>query len=681
MADIITTRYLMPPLNETEEERKGFLLESRQQGESYLKGNRAWPSVQRGADVIADHYTDPSNPSLSRVRYALPKRAVKEIVATLSNIRLVPNYRTFNDAFQAQGNLLNKRFRAWFADEHVGAQLKKCLQWAAACGKGYGVLHYGRRHVVTGPKDIYLDAKGPESVIPVQMGEDHNLQQAYQVHIVHQMPYFEAAMRFPTQTDWLMKSAKSPSVLKRGGAKRWVSNVMRIAFGGSTKEQPETFPLVELIETYTLDTSLNTTGEIMKMGTPGTNWEYYVYPRGGRMPSGVFDPTDNRELEREVRDEEALLFPARRVTWWDESHIYEDGPSHWWHGYVPLIEFAFDEWPFDFLGYPLTRDLLPLARSIREGLRVLDDVQNVKTRPPYAFLKNRVARNLVESLDPRVPLQAVGVDGMTMGDLKNIITPIFPANYYQAEAWQLELLKENERRIDRLSGVADAIALTKMRQMPSADSLEKIGEMLGPVIGDMSRSMEKPMTDLGVMMLSNFLQFDSVAKRLEILGEGGFTKEDVDYDPANLIPAPDRPTKRLMTIFDRGRAHAQQFTYQIAAGSLHQITTLTRRLMMWQLYARTPGFPVDPWSLGESMDINIGSKPENAESMVELYFEWQLQLAKMQKAIADEVGANPQQATGPRGGAAKTGGRPPTGHAAGQFKQRTDGSSVVQTSR
>jgi hypothetical protein len=201
------------------------------------------------------------------------------------------------------------------------------------------------------------------------------------------------------------------------------------------------------------------------------------------------------------------------------------------------------------------------------------------------------------------------------------------------------------------------------------------------VIGDMSRSMEKPMTDLGVMMLSNFLQFDSVAKRLEILGEDGFTKEDIDYDPGNLIPAPDKPTKRLLTVFDRGRAHAAQFTYQIAAGSLHQITSLTRRLTLWQLF-RTPGFPLDPWTLSTAFDINLGPEPPNCDSIVEKWAEWERMKMKMQKMLADEFGGTPIQPSGPRGGQSRTGGRAPTGNAGPQLKTRPDGQNpTVQTSR
>jgi hypothetical protein len=683
-------KWLMPPTTASQDERLGFLKDSRQEGENYLRSQRAWGSIDRGLDAIADDRSDPTDPALSRVRYNSVKRGIREIVATLSNLRVVPNYTTQNNRYINQANILNKRYLAWHQNPHIDVrgELKKCLQWAAVCGKSYCQLGFGRQFVITGTPELRLHAKGPRSVLVNQIGEGHDIQQAYQVHIVHEMPYFEALARFPYSADKLTAGAKPSNVLRRGAraVSRFISPMMRIAMGKDREGDPDTFPVCQVIETYTLDPDVNNSQDVMHMGTPGSTWEYYVYPDGGQIPTGIIDPSTGQELTRHAERQDALLFPTRRLTWWNESGILigsdgvADGPSHWWHGYVPLVEFQLDPWPWEFLGYPLTHDALPLQKSVRDGLRAIDDSQNVRLRPPLAYLKNRVSRNFMRSFDPRVPLQYIGIDGMTLGKLDELIKSIFPPSQYDVPQWLLEYVKANEARIDRLLGVMDAMALAKARQIPAGDTMEKLMELMGPVIQDMSASMDQSIVRIGEMQKFNFMQFDTLSRRLEILGTDGVTKEDFDYSPSTLVPDDGDSSSRLKTAWDRGRAHANNFVYQVTPGSLHQITSMARRLILYQLF-KTPGFPMDPWTVADSFDIFLGPKPQNCNTPVELWAEWQRILAQMKAHLAQEFGGEGQQPSGPRGGRSGTGGRAPTGGHAPQLKSRPDGRSTVQESR
>jgi hypothetical protein len=672
-------QWLIPKVDADEETKLGWLRNTHQEGLDYLKCQRAFRSISRGLDAIADDRSDPSDPSLSRVRYNLAKRGIKEIVATLSNMRVIPDYRTPSQ-YKDQEDILNKRYIGWWYKEKVDRIIKRWLQWAGVGGKGYLYMGYERPFLTLGRPEIMVRAKGPTSVVPWQIGEDHDIQKAYAVDIGHEVPYFWAASRFPLKTEMLAACSKPSSILRResrGSSQGVISNMMKMFLGRDKEKEPNTFPVCHIWERYTLDTSMNETGSIIHMGDPGTSWEYYVYPKGGQIPSGVFQ--EGVELMRPVRDEDAMLYPTRRCTWWCDQGILEDGPSHYAHGMVPIVPLQLDDWMSEFLGYPLTHDTLPLQKSVRDGLRVVDDSQNVRLRPPMAYDATKTSRNFMKSFDPRIPLQAMGFRGL-VGDMKQLITPILPSSYYDVPGWLLQFIEQNEGRIDRILGVMDVRALAKAKQTPAGDTMEKMAELMGPIINEYSRNMDTAMTQVGEMFKYMCLQFDSYEQRLEILGPDGTSWTDYDYDPATLVPKPEETkSARLMTLFDRIREHGARFTYQVKPGSLHELTSLTRKLILFQFYKMD--FPMDPWTVGEAFDLNMGPPPPNCNNILEKWAAWKKAQAKMAKMIQEEFGIPPQQGRGPKGGAAGKGGRSPSGNAPPQIKNRPSGDSTIQESR
>lgn len=670
--------WLAPSLGASEDVKLGWLRNTHQEGMDYLKNQRAYRSALKGLEVIADDRSNPSDVSLSGTKYNLVKRAIKEIVSTLSNLRVIPDYQTL-DQFKDQEDVLNKRYKAWWYGQQVGSVIKRCLQWAAVSGKGYGYLGYERLFAVSGEADIILKSKGPFQVIPWGIGEDHDLQKCYAVDICHEVPFFQAAQRFPLKTSILASCAKPSSILRKPTPQKpMMSNVWRMFFGKNKQEEPDTFPVCHLRERYILDTTMNTTGQPVMMGEAGTSWSYWVYPQGGTMPSGTF-AADGTELLRPVTDQDAMLYPTRRCVWWTEQGILEDGPSHWVHGYVPLIEFQLDQWMSEFLGYPLSHDTLSLQKSVRDGLRIVDDSMNARTRPTVAYAADKVSRNFMKSWDPRLPLQAIGFRGTALGDLKQLIAPVLSSNYYDIPQWILEHIKENSARIDRMSGVMDAVALAKARQTPAGDTIEKLTELMGPIINDYSRNIDSAIMQLGVMFKYMCFQFDSVERRYQILGNDGFTKEDFDYDPAKLVPSADSKSSRLTTLFNRIREHAGKFTYFVKPGSLLELTSLTRKLILFQFYKAD--FPMDPWTIGEAFDMNLGPPPKDCNNIMERYWEWLRLKAKGLKAIQESVGIEPGMQAGPKGGHKGTGGRAPSGNAPPAIKNRPNGSSTITESR
>jgi hypothetical protein len=205
-------------------------------------------------------------------------------------------------------------------------------------------------------------------------------------------------------------------------------------------------------------------------------------------------------------------------------------------------------------------------------------------------------------------------------------------------------------------GLHDLVAMQKAAQLPSADTLEKMAEMAGPIATDMSRNMEASLRDQGEMFKALFFEFYTARRRFQLFGPDGLTPEDFDYDPGQLTPANlDLPGLGYGgTRAERARAHMQNFHFSIVPNSVYQMTQSTRRLLLLQL-ARM-GMPISPYTLMEQFDIpNPGRPPMGALTEIEKWKAWkreeldvmiesQMKLAEAQMAMQQQAQQAAQQA-------------------------------------
>lgn len=135
------------------------------------------------------------------------------------------------------------------------------------------------------------------------------------------------------------------------------------------------------------------------------------------------------------------------------------------------------------------------------------------------------------------------------------------------------------------------------------------------------------MTEFAMMTASNICQFYSLPMRLAILGPGGMTFEDYDFDPGSLVPdyihpedynnfgdiTPEALLRGPRPRYDRAREFLKQFTYHIAPGSLLASSEVTRKLLYLQL-ARA-GL-IDHWTLLEVLGVPlVGDPPEGCDTI------------------------------------------------------------------
>lgn len=655
----------------------GWLREAIDCGAQYLRNQRSYVDMDRALDIVAGTSASDGrkNRSLSGVRVNRAKRNVREIVASLSNLRPLWGYKNDNHDFDNHGISLNKMLQAWWLGTFADRRVRSALQYASVLGGGYVSPVWQRDFWTSGRGDISLNVYGPRDVLFVQLPADHNIQKAYAVVIRISTPVHIAHRMWPLYADKLKPKYMSTGGLKQGLGRvtGFVSPILRRLGGGQPrKEEDDTpFPMLDIYHTYIMDGAINLGPKKIVMGEPGTNWAYEVPVFGDKEETAALDP-NGRPYYRQVDAEDARLFPGRRlmISCPDNNVVMSDGPSPWWYPGVPLVKFALDDWPWELLGYSLMRDQAPLQASRINLMRAVDDAANARLRPNLFYDMDVLAKALMDDFDPRRGGQNIPAKLSMIGEpIKTIINPQF----YDQPAWIAEYLKGLDDQMDHMVGVRDFSAIAKARQIPATESIDKIMEMAGPLITDMSRSMEASLRDLGEMWKCLAFQFYTTARKVQVLGQDGITEEDYDYDPGNMVPShlagESRDLPSPTPIWKRARWHMENFVFHVTPNSLHQITQMTRKMLYLQLY-RMAGmpFPMDPWTLADQLDIHIGSPPEGTSDMVERWAAW----AKQAKDLMQQLGGAP-------GG--KGAGRPPSGNAPPHLQVKQGGRTTVAESR
>ena len=261
--------------------------------------------------------------------------------------------------------------------------------------------------------------------------------------------------------------------------------------------------------------------------------------------------------------------------------------------------------------------------------RGMVDSSNVRMNMPLGHDRNSTAIALMQTFNPRIPGQRLGLDA-TLAQGKDQVFPIVPPQWYDTPAHVVEaFFKHLPGMIKDQMGVADTSALARARQLPAGDSVERIMSALGEIPKDESRNMESSICRFGELWKSNYFQFIQPAARLQRLGAEGLDLEgaDTDYEPGTLIPMskeiwelsekyqrgksremlrmPDhwhayKSEGREIPKFERARWHGDNFSFTVTPYSLHEFNSVSRKLVMMQ--AKKTGFPLDWWTEAELYD-------------------------------------------------------------------------------
>ena len=650
----------------SETRRLGSLKEAKQQGESYLKSQRPYSDINRAFDIISGAENDRRPKSLSRTKFSLIKRGIREIVAIESDIRQLSGFHTDNRDYFAQARVLNKLIGAWHFNTFADQAMKKIFQWGAVGGTGYGSLVWEKDYWTFGRGDIVLKAYGPHQVVPTQVSSDHNLQRTYIVTLVVETPIAEALNKYPALADRIVPTRANASWTSRAAVPpgKFRSPALNLAGPSKKGGEPGIFPTVDINHSYIIDPSINDSGHDIPMGDSRWSWHYIVPALGADIQTKIKE--NGVALVRKATEEDCLLYPLRRLVIWTDTCVIYDGTSWAWDGKVPLFSFQPDSWPWEFLGYSLVHDADPMERSHTNAMRAIDDAANVRLRPPIQYDRGSVSKAFMDRFDPRQPGQTMGVD-LLMGEP---IKPIMDPRYFDTPPWMLEYCKMLRDGIEYSMGIKDLTALMRARQVPAFESIEKLQEA-GPLVVDIGRSIEYMVREMAEMWKARAFQFYNANRIFQIVGEAGMVEEMYDYEPGNMIPShmpgEDKKEPSAYGLVERAKLHLNSFFYQTTPNTTHNIVQQSKRLMLLQLYIR--GFPIDPWTIAKACEIkDFGPEPEGAVGVFGKWIEWM----RAKGELAGELGGAQQQAPV---------GRKPSGMQPPHQAQRTDGSPIITQSK
>ena len=681
-----------------------------QDSRSFLRLQPAYKYIATGMDIVNGDNELSSTGSLSSVRTDLTLRNSREIVAAQTNLKIIPEFKSPVEDYREQSAGLNKAFGAWQNMTFADRRIRSTWQYACIGGTGYVGPRYDPNYYYRGKGDIVWDSYGPLDVLPLGLPPGLNIQRAYSVALRKSMPIHEVWRMFPLQRDNIKANrvtAMGKGTVIAQSVKFASAVIRRFGQGARKPDEATTWDTTDVYYIYVDDDSVNETGHPIQIMGPdgiwGTSWSYTVPYVGQQIKTGRMLGGGQPETKTAKR-EDCLIYPNRRLIIATDTCVINPSPEHQssyrWDGRGPIVQFRADDWAWNFLGFPVTRYGAMLERMGTELWRGVNDQMNQRLNPSSFYDRGAFAKSNVENINPRIPGLLVGMD-MNLNPAATQFSPILPYQWSETSAIIVEVAsKIIPSFIKEQMGVADVSAMSRARQLPSGDSTEKLLEAMGPLIKDESRNMEESIRMLGEMWKSDWFQFATAKRRMQMLGPDGVTQEDYDFDPGTMIPlAKDKDGKDIdhdfktdftldtparmpdlsVPAFERARWHKSNFTFTVTPYSLHEFNSTTRRLFILQLMKT--GFPLSWWTQAEMFDVkNFGpcmfKDPETGElrearNEIE---KWTVQL---------EIMARVAQAQGGGGGGKGKGGRgrPETFQRAPVLEQKSRSGSPDATVR
>lgn len=624
------SRYEAPYMYDGTQGRKdsilGWLRESINAGEWFLKQQSGYKFVDASRRIMADIGFDELPPTLSKLSDNFIKRQVRETVGLLANPRPIAAYKVENPEYDQQALILNGCYKSWYSESFVDRSLRAALQYAAVEGTGYLLMEWDPAYWNNGKSGVKLTPLGVDAVLPIQISpEDWDLDGAYATIVRRQVPVTEVIRRYPHLASEIVPDGDSVS-----GWRRLMNNMMEKVvptvhntYGsqrGYRGEDPAQLPLVTVYDIYVMDTTVNTSGKTMEMGVKDSPWAYRVPSYGEPIPVEGVNGPDGRPVMRPADYYDARIFPYKRHIVATRSTILYDGPSKWWHGKTPVVRFRLDDWPYEYCGIPITKEAAKMQAGMTSLLRAYDDSSNARLRPPISYDPSRISSTLARGIDPRSGGAIVAASDLVGPAFKLLIEP----GYYQMSNDHLQFIQWLKEEGINLMGGHDLMSLQKAAQIPSADTIEKLEQIAGPLVTDLSRNMEASLLELGELFKAMVFEFYTAKRRFQILGKDGITAEDLDYDPGQLTPN----TLAGETRQERARKHMNDFHFNIVPNSVYAITQSSRKLLTLQL-ARM-GQPISPYTVLEQFDIsNPGRPPLDAVTEIEKFKAWKIEEAEL----------------------------------------------------
>lgn len=597
------------------------------EADAFLASQPGYSEIERAIDAIMSRDTSspstaspPLNPgaaSRSTTRTNRIAKITDDLASMLTDTKPFWDYQVSNRRFEKHAEITGKLATFWYQKQSADMVVADLARYYVAAGCAYLYKYWDPD---TG--DICVRALDPRNVLPIQPRNYASLEFSRGVIIREKVPVSYIKDRYnvdiPPDSDGAASSVRSSPT----GDGDIQSPIHKWAKTPRSQDKPK-IPCVWLYTCWLKDPRTHDSVKPREMG------QFMDDPAGELVPDASSPtgfsvrriPANNWSY---VVNKGDPLFPNRRMIVWAGTHKLYDGPNIYWSGCqgFPVIKFSLQPYPWSWFGKAPAWDLLPLQESLNRLLRVVDDHAEQVANPGSIHDKNNVPRSEFNNFDTRRAGWKIYQNPLAGKGIQVVNPPALDSSLWEHIKWILD-------EMDTLAGTRDLTQLTRLNQLPSNDTVESILNSMTPGIRLRSRMLEAFMREWATQMSYDFAQFYSVNLRVTILGPGGVTQDDFDFDPGSLIPdyihdgdfdqngsiTPEALARGPLPRYNRVKELLRRFTFKVAPGSLLNAAQLERKLIFLQL-ARA-GW-MDIFTLWEEMGIpNIGVLPDNVRTIPE----------------------------------------------------------------
>ena len=623
-----------------------WLMQKRDEGEAFLAAQPGWAQIQKSIDAIMSlddmDGLGAINPTLrsglSQTKTNRIAKIAEDIAALMTDTKPFWDYSVANRRFEQHAEIYGKLATYWYQRRNIDLRLADAIKYYVAAGTGYV-------HLFWNPDigDLDAIAEDPRNVIPIDPTGYESLESCRGVIVKKKVPTSYIRDKFgievKSETDGsnmtLLERAYDTASQIIGPI--WAS----MKNGNAASNDLPRIPTVWLYTCYLKDHRTNTKKDLGDQfdGKPREMGNFMLDGMGRRIPA------DNFSYVVEVGEP---LYPNRRMIQWVGTRKLVDRPSIYWHGQFPLIKITPNPYPWSWLGKAPVWDLLALHRSLNKLLRVVDDHAAQVAQPALVADKTNVSKPQFNAANTRASGMKIWTNPLAGKGIQILPPPPLDQSIFEHIKWIQQEMKE-------ISGLVDMSEMMNLGQLPSNSTVESIMRAMTPAIRYRSRIMEAFTRTFAEQLAYNFTEFYTFPLRVTILGPGGITQDDFDFDAGTLMPdfihtddfdeagqiKSEAILRGPLPKYNRAKEFLRRFAFKIQPGSLLSAAQTEQKLvylMMWR------GGIIDTYTLWEIFNVpNVGNLPDGVRTVPQR-IQW-----CQQNGLAGNVSPEGQKASAQQG--------------------------------
>lgn len=543
---------------------------------------------------------------LSRTRTNRLAKVANDNAALLTDVKPFWEYNTQNKQYEPTAMNYGKLSTHWYTKQSVAMRQMSLIKYCLVGGSAYG-------YIIWNPEiqDIDFIPLDTRNVLPIRPSSNETIQSSVGVIIKQWLPvnYFRDhfGITIKPEADGVTQAQDGVSSPGSGGLMGYVRS--------SLLKKPEApkYPVACLYTMYLTDNRINKSQSNRLMG----DWDIVKHPETGE----ILEATPLNNWSYSVPPGQPMYPNKRKICWVGQQILY-DGPSTYWHGLFPVIKLTLDSWPWTWNGKGILWDLMPLQNSLDGYLRIMDDHAAQVAQPGAIMDKNSVSKTTFNQFNTRRPGWKIMHNPLAGKGVQIQNPPPLDAEIPAMRDWLIQ-------EMNLLGGVSDPSQFMSLGQMPSDSTIDKFLQAMTPANRMRSRIIENFCSEMAMMLAYNFTQFYSLSYRTAILGAGGITLEDFDFDSNTMLPAhpfadeyndkgeitPEALLQGPRPAWMRAKEFLRKFTFKADPASFLNSARLEDKMIKLQMFRM--GI-IDIWTLWEAWDIpNTGTLPDHVRTIPE----------------------------------------------------------------